>query len=523
MPLSTMDRVEASAEPPRVSPLAPSAPLRAGGLVARNMLALVFSQFVTTPVSIVVNAVLARSLGAPDFGIIYFANTVLLVVFLFVDWGGTQFLAGEVARDRPKAAELLGAAAAQRLVLAGIVLLLIPHVSGFLGYDARVQSVLMLCAGRMAIGSIGFLCSAVFRGFEKLAWHARTTVFGNILEAAILIPTLLLGGRLHAALVAQIVAASITAAVQIALLLRLGVERPRVRPRATLVLLHGGLGFLVLDLVLRLQPYIDATFLSKLARPEAMGWYSAANRIVGALLFPATTLSFAIYPTISRLWAEDRHAYVALVRLALRAVAIVGIFAATGTMLFANIPIDILFGAERFGPAAGNLRILGIYVVLVYASITLGISIAAAKRQFRYAFAQSFCVVVSLVLDPILIPRFERAVGNGGLGVSTSVVVAEMAMVAAGLVILPRGIVDRSLAASVARALAAAAGMAIVGFLLRALPFLAVPLSVATYACILWTSGGLDPEILGLFRDLFRRRRPAAAAQSPSPSWNTEA
>ena len=72
---------------------------RAGSLVARNMLALVFSQFVTTPVSMVVNAVLARSLGAADFGIIYFANTTLLVAFLFVEWG-SQFLAGEVVRNR---------------------------------------------------------------------------------------------------------------------------------------------------------------------------------------------------------------------------------------------------------------------------------------------------------------------------------------------------------------------------------------------------------------------------------------
>src|SRR5438270_135078 len=100
-----MHGVDASAEPPAASRVAASVPLRAGGLVARNMLALVFSQFVTTPVSIVVNAVLARSLGAADFGIIYFANTVLLVVFLFVDWGGAFFVAGEVARDRSKAGE----------------------------------------------------------------------------------------------------------------------------------------------------------------------------------------------------------------------------------------------------------------------------------------------------------------------------------------------------------------------------------------------------------------------------------
>src|SRR4029077_18543636 len=127
----------AAALPPAV---AEAAPPRAGFLVARNMLALVFSQFVTTPVSMIVNAVLARSLGAADFGVIYFANTVLLVAFLFVEWG-SQFLAGEVARHRSKAGELFGAAATQRMAFAAIVLLLIPHASALLGYDRRVEVV----------------------------------------------------------------------------------------------------------------------------------------------------------------------------------------------------------------------------------------------------------------------------------------------------------------------------------------------------------------------------------------------
>src|SRR5712692_11758774 len=129
------------------------APARAGALVARNMLALVFSQFITTPVSMVVNAILARSLGAADFGVIYFANTTLLVAFLLVEWG-SQFLAGEVARNRSRAGELFGAAAAQRLAFSVLVLLLIPTASSLLGYDESIKTVLLLCAGRMAVGTI---------------------------------------------------------------------------------------------------------------------------------------------------------------------------------------------------------------------------------------------------------------------------------------------------------------------------------------------------------------------------------
>src|SRR6267142_1226187 len=120
-----MSRADAGGEkPPDSSPPQGGSPTHAGGLVARNTLALVFSQFVTTPVSIVVNAILARSLGAADFGIIYLANTSLLVAFLFVEWGGQFTLVGEVARDRSQAGELFGAAVVQRLALAAVVFFL---------------------------------------------------------------------------------------------------------------------------------------------------------------------------------------------------------------------------------------------------------------------------------------------------------------------------------------------------------------------------------------------------------------
>jgi hypothetical protein len=50
--------------------------------------------------------------------------------------------------------------------------------------------------------------------------------------------------------------------------------------------------------------------------------------------------------------------------------------------------------------------------------------------------------------------------------------------------------------------------MAAVGFALRAFPLAALPLSVATYAGVLWAVGGIDPEILHLLRDVFRCKRP---------------
>jgi O-antigen/teichoic acid export membrane protein len=497
------------------APLSRGASLQAGQLVARNTAALVFAQFITTPVSIVVNALLARSLGASALGTIYLASTVLTVAYLFVEWGGLAQVAAAVARNRADAPAILGTGIVLRLALSAALLLLIGRFGQLMGYDADVQMALVLVGARFAFASLGSLCSSILRGFERLQWHARSAVFANLLDASLVIPTLLLGGRLQAALTAQIVAAAGALVVQVFLVMKLNIGRPRVRRTALRTLLGGGFAFLLLDVILKLQPYIDAAFLSRLAPPATLGWYSAANRVVGVLIFPATTLTFALYPTLARLWNEDRATYDSMVRLGLRTVMVLGIFAATGTVLFSDLIIRFIFGQERFGPAADDLSLLAGYVLLVYTTILLSAAIAAAGRQLMWALAQSLCLAVSMALDPILIPSFQARYGNGSLGVCGSVVVAEVFMVAAGLLIVPRAALQASLRRSLLRALTAAAGMAAVGFMLREVRLFAIPALLVTYFGILWLLGEIDSEMLALGRSIFLRRTATPNTSSP--------
>jgi len=76
--------------------------------VFRNTSLLVVAQAIVTPISILVNAVAARSLGSVSFGRFYQALTFTSFVFLFVEWGQSNVLTGKVATQRSAAGELLG-------------------------------------------------------------------------------------------------------------------------------------------------------------------------------------------------------------------------------------------------------------------------------------------------------------------------------------------------------------------------------------------------------------------------------
>jgi len=491
-----------SVEPPLdVGGVAPSVHtdhVRTGRLVGRNMLALVASQFVTTPISMVVNALMGRALGAVDFGAIYLATTILTTAFLVVEWGAYGQVAAAVARDRSVAPRLLGTGLVMRACLVVPMLALIPWFGRWMAYDDTVQLALLLCGIRLAITTFTLLCAAVVRGFEQIRWHAAANTASSVLEAALVASVLLAGGGLKGVLLAQIVSAGLAFTVQIVLIAKLGIWRLSVDLHTVKLLLAGGFSFVVLDLILRLQPYIDATLMKKLAEPEALGWHSAATRIQGVLLIPATTLSVALYPTLARLWVEDPDMCRRMVRLAFRAVILLGLLAATGTVIFAPFVVGIVYGRDGYGQAATNLSILSAYVLLVYASLVLAPFLLVVGRQWKYAIAQSLCLIVSLVLDPILIPWAQDAYGNGGIGVCISVVTAEVLMVAAGLGLMPKGVLDRSLARSFGRAFLGAAAMALAAAPLRTYPLLAMPAGVAVYVGLLWFQREIDHDLLSL-------------------------
>lgn len=470
----------------------------AGHIVGRGMLALVGSQLITTPVSMFVQALIARHLGAGPFGAIYFATAVLGVWYLFVEWGGHAQVAAAVARDRSTAGRVFASGMLLRLVFALVVLALIPWFARWMDYDEALRLALAMVSMKLALQGLGALCLAVVRGYEKVHWQAGSTVFGNLTEAALVVAVLVNGGDLRAVLLAQIVAAAATLVVQITMVARLNLGAWRPDGLTAWAILRGGFSFLILDMVLRLQPYVDATFLERLAPPEALGWHSAASRISGVLVFPALTLNSALFPTLARLWVSDRTTYDSLVRYGLRTVTILGVLAGAGTALFAPWAVGWIYGTDQFAPAGISLSAMSVFIVLVYGSIVLGPSIMAAGRQWAWCAAQSLCLVVSMVLDPILIPWADRTYGNGSLGVSLSVGLAEVAMVGLGLAILPRGILNRALARTMARCVAAALLATAVGWGLHGVPILAVVAMVLTYFAVLRTLDELDDDLLML-------------------------
>jgi O-antigen/teichoic acid export membrane protein len=466
---------------------------------------LVGAQLLGMPLSIVLNAMMARYLGPEDFGYIYLASTFASFGFLIVAWGQAGTLPAMVARDPSKAAVLIATGFWWRIVTSLVVYGVIAAGCAVLGYGASFQVVLLLVSVGCLLATMMSLILDTIRGFERTDITAFGTFGWQVLTAVFVIPTLFAGGRLNAVLIAQALAVGVSLAFVLRALRLIKVKNYAFDREILRRLVVDGLPFLSLNVTMALQPNVDGIFLSKLAPVESVGWYAAARKLIGVLIYPAAAMTTALYPTLARLHKESPDAFRSTVQSAVRATTVMVVPVALGCALYADIGIRI-FSRQSFGPAEADLQILSLFLFACYFSMVLGNALAAAGRPRGWAVAQFGCVVISAVADPILVPWFQARYGNGGLGICVSAVASEFLMVAAAIWLSPPGIFDRTLLRQLFITFVAGGAMAFAAKLMHGLSsFVAAPLAVAAYVACLWALGGLGKEQIQILRGMFKK------------------
>jgi len=485
--------------------VAPQLDVGSRRIVARNTMVMMAAQALGVPLAIVVNAVMARTIGPGDYGSFYVLTTFASLAFIFVDWGQNGILPARIATDRPRAGLYLGSALAWKGLASIAATALLALILLLQEQKLPLLALALVCLGQ-ALTLIARTCADVVRGFERVKLAAYAQVGGQFLTALFTIPALYAFGTLNSYLVAAAAAGAIVLYAVWQGLHTVGINSLSADEATVKELLSAGNTFLVLNLILLVQPAIDAHYMSMLASKEAIGWHAAAVKLMGPLILPANALIGALYPTLCRLWSQNVDEYLHTTRGALRAAFVMTMPIALGCGLFPDIGIRI-FGADTFGPAQTNLRILAFYVFLLYVTMTLGTALNAAGRQRAWTLIQFTCILVVLVADPLLVSWFQKHTGNGALGVNITTAGTELLMLIAAICLMPRGVFDRSILRSALLTLVAGTAMAIAAWLLRSYDSLWVaPLALGVYAATLFGIGGIDQTLLTRAGIRFGRR-----------------
>jgi O-antigen/teichoic acid export membrane protein len=369
-------------------------------------LAQLISRFVAAVMGALLAAVLARSLGASEFGV-YSLITALCAVALSVADGGTTQLGVRDMSAQPEqrgdiAAALIGAQTLAGLALTPLVLLIALTIVH--GADNRVACALFVIV--LPLSGIGEL-QAVAQA------RLRPDIYSIVMlgQSAVWLGSAVILGYLHADLAFFAIAFLGSLLVQYGLLVALthNLLRPQWKGWSTtaLRLYKKGLPLGLAGLFVLAYYKVDGILLFRYKGAVASGLYAAGYRFLDALQFLPATLIVVLNPLMSRLWRTEstsrwRHD---LPRVAFTLLVCSSGVVSVGGVILAGPIVSLVYGA-RYAASAPLLSILMLCFPAICLGWFYGTMLIASDHIRPYLIVTVTAATLNLVVNVALLPRF---------------------------------------------------------------------------------------------------------------------
>ncbi|MGH2834305.1 MAG: polysaccharide biosynthesis C-terminal domain-containing protein [Solirubrobacteraceae bacterium] len=270
---------------------------------------------------------------------------------------------------------------------------------------------------------------------------------------------------------------ALTSALTVVWALRMATVRLRGVRELWGALLRVGVGVGVAGILVTVYVKLDQILVLEYAGSRQAGLYGAAYRLLDQVQFIPISVMTTLFPLIAAAYSSHRDRARALLQSAAEYLAMASLPILAFTVVGAHPIITLLFG-RAFGPAAPALPILAGAFVSISFGYLVGNMVVVLELQRRFIRFAAMGVVINVVLNILLIPRYGfLAAAWITLLTEVTVMSLSMRMVLAELSMRPR--FTRLL-----RTLLAAAAMGLATWLSRlaGLPLAGlVAVSIASY------------------------------------------
>jgi O-antigen/teichoic acid export membrane protein len=385
---------------------------------------------------------LPRKLGAEGIGILHLAESLWVIVALFIAFGMDTYLTKEVARFPDKTSELLWSSISLRGFLFIFTFVGVVIYANAAGYAELTVTVLLIYGFGRLISEFGNAVSAVLVGLERMEYMALANVALKAFSTVVTILVLILGYDVVAVAVVFIGSSVVGFLIQLFYLSRLQFVRPSFGLSIARKMLKASLPYVFITVFSVLYMNLDAIFISLIVNEETLGWYSGADRLFGTMMFIPSVFITAAFPALARLNVESPEELKKLMRRSFDMLLLLGVPIGLGLIAVADNLVVFLYGQD-FVNSGPVLAIMGLVLIFTYQNILLGRFMIAVDRQNVWTIVMAVATAATIVLDIFLIPLMHNVFGNGAIGGALSFVVTEILMTLVGLRYLPDGALTR--------------------------------------------------------------------------------
>ena len=379
-----------------------------GDSVAKNTTYYTLALIVQKILAFVYFSLIARFLGVEDTGKYSFALSFTTLFAILIDLGLGPVLTREIAKAKDKTRQYLSNILALKIPLALVTYLLVVGMINILGYPPLTKQLVYASGIIMFLDSFSLSFWAAMRGRQRLKYESLGVVGLQIITVALgglalyfklgllpLILALLIGSLFNLSFAVW----TVTRRLKINII-------PRYEPEILRMLFRIGLPFALAGIFSRIYTSLDIVLISALAGDKAVGWYSIPIKITLALQFLPMAFMAALFPAMSEYFVSNKEKLAQTFEKAMHYLMIISLPMAAGIIVLAEQVILKVYTAEYLNSIL-PLKILMVGLFFLFINFPVGYLLNACNKQLTNTINLGVTVVVSVVLNILLIPRFS--------------------------------------------------------------------------------------------------------------------
>lgn len=349
----------------------------------------------------------ARYLGAASFGLLSFAIAFTGIFEVFIDLGLNSLSTREIARDKSLTKKYLGNITVIKIILSLINFIIIAFLVNILQYPLQTVQIVYILTAYLILFNFSAMFFSIFQAYEKMEYQS----LGQILFSLILIFSVYLSIILDLNILGF--ALSYLFASLITLIYSIGVCVLKFTKPGFNINFDFWKSSIKLSLPISMFTFfsliafrVDTVLLSLLQGDSAVGYYTAAYKLMEATMILPAVFTAAIYPVFSNLYLSSKKSLKDSYKLSIKYITILGLPIAIGTTLLANQLILLIYNTS-YVESVIALQILiwtTPIVFITYICTTLLISINKQNLLLKITFLG---MIFNIFLNLILIPRYS--------------------------------------------------------------------------------------------------------------------
>ena len=351
---------------------------------------------------------IAVKIGASNLGHYTFALFFTTILAVIIDIGISNVLVREVSKNRDKSQEYLSVAMAVKIPLAILTYLIAIVLINVLDNPELVRQLVYLTGVIMVLDSFTLTFYAFLRGHQNLKFESLGTIIFQLIVAITGITIVNLTSDLRLLLLAILAASTYNFIYSLSLIkaklkLKFFYKANKGVIKTILVVT---IPFALAAVFTRVYGYLDTVLLNQMINETAVGYYSIPYKIVFSLQFIPMAFVASLYPAFASYFTSSKELLRKTFEKAMVYLGIIGVPITFGAVALAK-PLILKVYTPEYEPSILTLQILVISLAFLFLNFPLGSLLNACDRQRRNTIHIGVVMVINIILNVMLIPRYS--------------------------------------------------------------------------------------------------------------------